>query len=41
VLEVNKGDVAAFREVLEAHRLQTVRKLLAKGIIKDEHIIPK
>jgi hypothetical protein len=41
VLEVNKGDVSAFREVLEAQRLQIVRKLVAKAIIKEEHILSK
>jgi hypothetical protein len=41
VLEVNKGDVSAFREVIEAHRLQIVKKLLAKAMIKEEHVIVK
>ena len=33
-LLVNKGDVEAFREVLEMHRVELLNKMMKAGVIK-------
>jgi hypothetical protein len=38
VLEVNRGDLVAFKEVLHQHRLNLVHKMIDSKVIKKDHL---